>query len=73
MSRDSLVYINDIYQHMLKIEKFVGNMTYEDFINEEKTHYAVIRCIEIIGEATKQIPDIYAINIQRYLGEIWQE
>jgi uncharacterized protein with HEPN domain len=32
-------------------------MTYEQFSADEKTVYAVIRAIEIIGEATKNIPE----------------
>ncbi|MCG6550984.1 MAG: DUF86 domain-containing protein [Candidatus Magnetominusculus sp. LBB02] len=55
MSRDTLIYIKDIYQHILKIEEFAGDSTQEEFINDEKTYYAVIRCIEIIGEASKHV------------------
>ena len=32
-------------------------MDYNDFVNDRKTVYAVIRALEIIGEATKNIPD----------------
>ncbi|MBF0516254.1 MAG: DUF86 domain-containing protein [Nitrospirae bacterium] len=32
-------------------------MTHEEFINDEKTYYAVIRCIEIIGEVSKHVSD----------------
>ena len=32
-------------------------MGYEEFSRDEKTHFAVIRCIEIIGEAAKQVPE----------------
>ena len=31
-------------------------MTYEEFIHDEKTVFAVIRAIEIAGEAIKHIP-----------------
>ena len=31
-------------------------MNLEEFKSDEKTSYAIVRCIEIIGEATKQIP-----------------
>jgi len=33
---------------------FVENMGYEDFIKDKKTIYAVIRALEIIGEAVKK-------------------
>ena len=45
-------------------------MTYEDFERDEKTQYALIRAIEIIGEASKKIP----IEIKTQSEEIpWRE
>jgi uncharacterized protein with HEPN domain len=32
-------------------------MNFSDFKNDEKSQYAVIRCLEIIGEATKRLPE----------------
>jgi len=37
-------------------EKFVNNWTFEEFTEDLKTQFAVIRALEIIGEATKNIP-----------------
>jgi uncharacterized protein with HEPN domain len=37
-------------------EEFVNGWTYEDFAADRKTQFAVIRALEIIGEATKNIP-----------------
>jgi uncharacterized protein with HEPN domain len=42
---------------MERAEKFVADMNFRDFLADEKTSYAVIRCIEIVGEAAKQIPE----------------
>lgn len=56
MKRKSSLYIKDIIDAITKIEEFVENMNFEDFINDDKTSSAVIRKIEIIGEATKQLP-----------------
>jgi uncharacterized protein with HEPN domain len=42
---------------MEKAESFIKGMSYEKFTHDDKTVYAVIRAIEIIGEAAKQIPD----------------
>jgi len=33
---------------------FVEGMSYDDFVKDRKTVYAVIRAIEIIGEAAKR-------------------
>lgn len=36
--------------------KFVKDLNYDSFVKDRKTVYAVIRALEIIGEATKNIP-----------------
>lgn len=35
-----------------RIERFTAGMTFEDLRKEEVTYYAVVKCIEIIGEAS---------------------
>ena len=57
MKRDSSIYLQDILDNIDKAVSFVGDMRYEDFECDEKTFYAVVRCIEIIGEASKNLPD----------------
>lgn len=54
--RDYLNYLADIHATMGKIPAFVAGMTYEQFAADEKTVFAVIRALEIIGEATKKVP-----------------
>ena len=49
--------LNDILNEINRIFKFVSTMTYDEFIQDEKTIYAVTRSFEIIGEATKNISD----------------
>lgn len=49
--------LNDILDEINRIFKFVGKMTYAEFTKDEKTIYAVTRSLEIVGEATKNIPD----------------
>lgn len=56
MKRAILDYINDILDGMIKAQEFVHGMSYEEFLQEVKTQFAVVRAIEIIGEATKNIP-----------------
>lgn len=36
--------------------EFTEGVAYEDFVADEKTVYAVVRALEIVGEATKRIP-----------------
>jgi uncharacterized protein with HEPN domain len=42
---------------MVAAETFISECTFDDFIEDVKTQYAVIRALEIIGEAAKNIPD----------------
>jgi len=51
-----LDYIRDMLESAQKALQFVKGMEFEEFIEDEKTVYAVIRAIEIIGEAVKKIP-----------------
>ena len=57
MSRDMSLYLSDILFNMGEARQFIGSLTYDEFTADRKTSYAVIRCLEIIGEATKNIPD----------------
>jgi uncharacterized protein with HEPN domain len=50
-------YLADIADALEKIEKFIQGMDFEAFAADDKTTFAVVRGLEIIGEATKMIPD----------------
>ena len=54
-TREIIDFLQDAISAMEKAEGFVSDMTYEEFINDEKTVFAVIRAIEIVGEAIKHI------------------
>jgi uncharacterized protein with HEPN domain len=36
--------------------RFVEGMEFDEFTKDEKTVYAVIRAIEVIGEAVRKVP-----------------
>jgi uncharacterized protein with HEPN domain len=55
--RDYQLYLKDILSAMDSIEAFVEGMSFEEFRADDKTASAVIRKFEIIGEATKNIPN----------------
>jgi len=57
MKRDPKIFLEDIILAMESIEKFVGKMTLEELMKDDKTSSAVIRKFEIIGEASKHVPD----------------
>jgi len=52
----------DILDSIEKIEDFVKGFDFEGFSNDTKTIYAVVRALEIIGEATKNLPDSLRLN-----------
>ena len=56
VKRDIRDYLNDILIHINLAEKFIKDMTFEEFRQDDKTILAVTRAIEIVGEATKNIP-----------------
>ncbi len=57
MKRDISIYVKDMLENIERAEKFIEGMSYEDFVKDEKTNFAVTRCIEIMGEAAKHIPE----------------
>jgi len=54
--RDITLYLKDILQAIDSIEKFVKDMNFEEFKNNDLVSSAVIRKFEIIGEASRNIP-----------------
>jgi uncharacterized protein with HEPN domain len=54
--RDYRDYLIDIVNSIADIQSFIKGMSYEDFFHDNKTINAVVRSIEIIGEATKNLP-----------------
>lgn len=57
MKRNYLLSLCDIIENTEKAERFIGSMTYEEFVEYEMASYAVVRCLEIIGEAVKNVPE----------------
>ncbi len=57
MSRDNMVYLDDILQCCDRIIRYTQGMAYGQFETDDKTVDAVVRNLEIIGEAVKNIPE----------------
>lgn len=57
MARDYRVYIDDVLSSISKIKGYTKGFSKKRFLSDEKTVDAVIRNLEIIGEAIKKIPD----------------
>ena len=50
-------YLQDILDAMEKARAFLGDMSKEEFEADERTAYAVIRALEVAGEAARRIPE----------------
>lgn len=59
MKRERLYvdYLCDILDNAKKASDFMKGMSEDDFLRDEKTVFAVIRALEVVGEAAKKIPD----------------
>jgi uncharacterized protein with HEPN domain len=57
MSLEFLDYVEDILDAMEKAETLLEDVTYERFEDDFRINFAVVRALEIIGEATKRLPE----------------
>jgi uncharacterized protein with HEPN domain len=49
--------LSDIRHHIAMAESFVAGVTYESFKDDNLRLYAVTRCLEIISEASRRLPE----------------
>jgi len=52
-------YLDDIVTAIADVEEFTNEISYEMFAADKKTVNAVIRCLEVLGEAAKHIPEAF--------------
>ena len=57
MKRDMRVYLQDIWESILAVEEYTEKFTEEDFYHNRQVQDAVIRRLEIMGEAVKYISE----------------
>ena len=57
MKRGIAVYIQDIQECIVKINEYTHQISKADFFNSTQIQDAIIRRLEIIGEAAKCIPE----------------
>jgi uncharacterized protein with HEPN domain len=61
-TRDWRLYADDIIESCGKVRRYVAGMSYDTFLADERTRDAVIRNLEVIGEAAKNLPDDVVAN-----------
>ena len=57
IKRDHIFYLEDMQTSMLRIQEYIGNMEFRQFKMSYMVVDAVIRNFEIIGEASKNLPE----------------
>ncbi|HSW88543.1 MAG TPA: DUF86 domain-containing protein [Candidatus Saccharimonadales bacterium] len=56
MKKDSVIFLTHILQSINAIERYLQDVTEKQFENSEEKQDLAVRRLEIIGEATKNIP-----------------
>ena len=54
--------LEDILESIEKIEQYTAGLTFDTFLNDTKSCDAVIRNLEIIGEAANRLPDDFKMQ-----------
>lgn len=70
MPRDCRVYLEDILGAIMKARSYADGLSKATFLQDDKTFDAVVRNLEVIGEAAKHIPEAVRAN---YSGVEWRK
>jgi uncharacterized protein with HEPN domain len=55
-SRNYILFLEDIVNSMEKVKTYINNLTYAEFSEKDIVIDAVVRNLEVIGEAAKNVP-----------------
>jgi uncharacterized protein with HEPN domain len=61
--------LDDMRYHITLARTFAEGMSYDEFCGDLRTTYAVTRCLKIISEASRRLPDELKA---RFNGETWR-
>jgi len=68
--KKTFIFINHILENIEEIEKFSKDISKKELFIDKQKQYAIIRAIEIIGEAVKNLPKEFT---QKYPEVLWKE
>lgn len=69
MKKDPRIFLQHILESIFEIEKYLKGVSEEEFLKSTQIQDAVIRRLEVIGEAAKNIPDIIKRNTILFPGK----
>jgi uncharacterized protein with HEPN domain len=70
LSNSAQIALRDIAYHIALISEFVTGIDFDGFQSDLRTNYAVTRCLEIISEASRRLPDDLK---ERHSGLAWKQ
>ncbi|RLC34579.1 hypothetical protein DRH14_02595 [Candidatus Shapirobacteria bacterium] len=70
MKKNPKIFLEHILESINEVERFLEGISEEDFLGDIKTQDAVVRRIEIIGEAAKNLPAFFR---KKYPEVEWRE
>ena len=70
MKKDVKIFLNHILESIENIETFSKDITKNEFMNNRFNQNAIIRELEIIGEASRNIPDNFR---KKHSDIIWKD
>ena len=70
MEKDPKIFLGHILESIEAIERYANGQTFDTFLQSTKDQDAVIRRIEIIGEAVKNLPEQFK---RQYPDVPWQD
>ncbi len=70
MPRDFRLYLEDVIESIGKIGRYTAALSFQQFSKDEKAVDAVVRNLEVIGEAVKKIPEEMR---QKHAGVDWRK
>ncbi len=69
MKRSYQEFLQDILDAITEIESFIDGISFDDFQSDRTKVLAVVKLLEIVGEAVKKILMSNSDFIQKYLGD----
>lgn len=66
--RDARLLLQDMLESLEKIERYTAGLTFERFAQDDRTVDAVVRNLEVIGEAARQFPRRFGSVTRRFRG-----